>query len=231
MVNYENKVSIKWIVMCFSAEASFIVGGTLLAVGIATARKAIHKKDLPMAFIPLLFSIQQLIEGFLWLILADSSMQTTQHWLATIYGVFVGIIWPLFAPFAIYSMETGHQRRKIIAAMGAAGLVLAGYTLIGLINQPVSVEIINHSLYYKHDIEETQLLIILYLLATCLPFILSSFRHLYIAGGIITFGFLIAFFTFQQTFASVWCFFAAIASSLVYFHFVHRIREPLIAMH
>lgn len=215
--------------MCFSAEISFIVGGTLLATGTATIRKVIHRKDLPLAMIPFIFAIQQLIEGMIWLSLADDTPQSP-HWLSNTYGIFVGVIWPLFAPFAIYCTETNRLRRKIVATIGLAGIVLAAYTIIGIIAQPVTAEIVNHSIHYEHDVKAQQFVIVLYLLATCVPFMLTSYKHLYIAGFIITSGFFVAYFTFQQTFASVWCFFAAIASSLIYFHFVHRIKEPLLSL-
>jgi hypothetical protein len=214
--------------MCFSAEASFIVGGALLVVGVTTARKTIYQKELPIAMIPFIFAIQQLVEGFLWVSLTNNDTSQIPFWLSNIYGVFIGIIWPLFAPFAVYCAETNSKRRKIIASIGITGIGLAIYTVIGLIKQPIVAEIINHSINYKHDVANYQLVIVLYLLATCVPFIFSSYRHLSIAGITITIGFFLAYLTFLETFASVWCFFAAIASALIYFFFVHRIKEPLI---
>jgi len=214
--------------MCFSAEASFIVGGALLIVSTATIRKTIHKKDLPIALIPLIFAMQQMIEGLLWVSLTSNDTSQAQFWLSNIYGVFIGIIWPLFAPFAVYCAEIDSKRRKIIASIGMAGLGLALYTIIGLVDQPIVAEITHYSINYKHDVGGYQLVIVLYLLATCVPFIFSSYKHLYIAGIVIMAGFFVTYFTFQQTFASVWCFFAAIASALIYFHFVRRVKNPLI---
>ncbi len=214
--------------MCFSAEASFIVSGTLLVIGVTTVRKTIYQKDLPIAIIPFIFAIQQLVEGLLWVSLSNNDTSQIPFWLSNIYGVFIGIIWPLFAPFAVYCAETDSKRRKIIASIGMAGLGLAIYTGIGLANEPIIAEIINHSINYKHHVGVYQLVIVLYLLATCVPFIFSSYKHLYSAGIIITLGFFVAYVTFLETFASVWCFFAAIASALIYFHFVHRVKNPLI---
>lgn len=216
--------------MCFSAEASFIVGGTLLIVGISTIRKTVYSKDYPVALIPLIFALQQFVEGLLWLTLAHSDTSQSQFWLSNIYGVFIGIIWPLFAPYAVYSAETDDLRKRIIAAIGLAGAGLAIYTAIGLADEPISAEIIHHSINYKHHVSSYQLVIVLYLLATCAPFIFSSYKHLYIAGIIIAMGFFAAYFIYLETFASVWCFFAAIASALIYFYFVHRIKKPLIPL-
>jgi len=216
--------------MCFSAEASFIVSGSLLVVGVATIRKTIYPKDFPVALIPFIFAVQQLVEGLLWVTLAHSDASQSQFWLSNIYGVFIGIIWPLFAPFAVYYAETDNLRKKIIATIGLAGAGLAIYTVIGLANEPIIAEIIHHSINYKHHVSSYQLVIVLYLLATCVPFIFSSYKHLSSAGIIITIGFFIAYFTYLETFASVWCFFAAVASTLIYFYFIHRVKKPLIPL-
>jgi len=53
--------------MCFSATASFIAGVSLLVLGVATVKKAKRKAEIPFAMIPLLFGVQQIIEGMLWL--------------------------------------------------------------------------------------------------------------------------------------------------------------------
>ena len=56
--------------MCFSASASFGLGITLSAIGAA----CIKRINTPTAYffgsIPLIFAIQQLSEGFLWLALS-----------------------------------------------------------------------------------------------------------------------------------------------------------------
>ena len=143
--------------MCFSAEASFIVGGALLVVGVTTARKTIYQKELPIAMIPFIFAIQQLVEGFLWVSLINNDTSQIPFWLSNIYGVFIGIIWPLFVPFAVYCAETNSKRRKIIASIGIAGIGLAIYTAIGILKQPIIAEIINHSINYKHDVAGYQL--------------------------------------------------------------------------
>ena len=53
--------------MCFSASASFIAGTSLSAVGVAALRNTKARSEQPLAAIPLLFGIQQLAEGVIWL--------------------------------------------------------------------------------------------------------------------------------------------------------------------
>jgi len=215
--------------MCFSAEASFIVGGTLLIVGAATIKKIRYKKDILIAFIPLMFAVQQITEGFLWVSLANNLL-SAQFWLSNIYGIFIGVIWPVYAPFSVYSAEVNAKRRKIIASIIIVGLGLAAYTLAGLTSQPITAQVINHSIHYEHDVAAYQFVIVMYLLATCVPFIFSSYRHLYVAGFVITLGFFVAYFVYRETFASIWCFYAAIASGLIYLYFTRRLNKPLIPL-
>jgi len=49
--------------MCFSATASFSAGAILLGLGTLTLKSARRPRELVLAAIPLLFAIQQLIEG------------------------------------------------------------------------------------------------------------------------------------------------------------------------
>ncbi|HBZ30240.1 MAG TPA: hypothetical protein DEO56_06540, partial [Nitrosomonas nitrosa] len=109
----------------FSAEASFVVSGTLLVVGAGAIRKVNDKKDVFIACIPLLFAFQQLTEGLLWLTLESGEEPPMQFWLANLYGIFIGVVWPFYAPFAIYQGEMDKSVRKVVASMMVAGISLA----------------------------------------------------------------------------------------------------------
>ncbi|SDY36051.1 DUF6629 family protein [Nitrosomonas sp. Nm58] len=202
--------------MCFSAEASFIASGVLVAVGVSAVRKVRDRKDIFIAFIPLIFALQQLAEGVLWIVLEHGEMPQGQLWLANLYGIFIGVIWPFYAPFAIHQGETDNRARKVMISMIVVGLGLAAYTIAGLINEPIMVYIVNNNMRYVHEVEGQQFVLVMYLFATCVPFILSSDRGLNITGIVISLGFFVAFYAYRETFASIWCFFAAVASALIY---------------
>ena len=57
--------------MCFSATASFTAGALLIALGSVTVSLAAAPRERPFAAIPLLFGLQQLIEGGIWLSLQN----------------------------------------------------------------------------------------------------------------------------------------------------------------
>ena|SRR5690554_4072183 len=84
--------------MCFSAEASFIAGAALTVIGVATIKKTTHKSQLWFASIPLVFGVQQLAEGVLWLTLPDPEMIQIQRVATYIFIFFAQIICLLLFP-------------------------------------------------------------------------------------------------------------------------------------
>ena len=59
--------------MCFSATASFSAASITAVIGIATLRQVKHPRELLLAAMPLLFAVQQAIEGALWVSLPAGS--------------------------------------------------------------------------------------------------------------------------------------------------------------
>ena len=55
--------------MCFSATASFAAGIGLTGLGLVTVWRVPEPRQRPFAALPLLFGLQQLTEGALWLAL------------------------------------------------------------------------------------------------------------------------------------------------------------------
>lgn len=50
-----------------------------------------------------------------------------------------------------------------------AGVGLAAYTIIGMIHEPIVASIINHSIHYAHKVEGQEIVLGMYLFATCAP--------------------------------------------------------------
>ena len=85
--------------MCFSATASFSAGALLLGVGAVTLKSARRPCEWPFAAIPLLFAIQQLIEGVIWLTFsADTPLLNTV--MTHVYSFFSHVLWPIYLPLA-----------------------------------------------------------------------------------------------------------------------------------
>ena len=93
------------------------------------------------------------------------------------------------------------------------------YMLSRLIENPPPVAICGRSLDYGGSENALSWQSFLYLLCTCVPLLLSSSGPIRRFGAVVVAGFLISVTTYFATFISVWCFFAAAGSALLYFYF------------
>ena len=211
--------------MCFSSTASFIASSGLALVGVATLKNTTHTHERFFAAIPLAFSAQQAIEGFLWLILTHGGYEDAQHVLTFFYAVFVGIIWPILVPTSIYFIEPDKKRKTYLAWVISLGVGFAIYTAVTLFFYGVTAQIANDCIFYQSPSPTGIELLLFYLIATCAGFFISSVNHFKSLGVFFVTSFVIAYYFYTLNFISVWCFFAAIISCLIYLHF-----KPSIAL-
>ena len=102
--------------MCFSAPASFTAAAVLLGLGTVTMRRARSRRELPYAAIPLLFGVQQLLEGMLWLTFPDRAPLLNVA-LTHLYSFFSHVLWPIYVPLAALALEIGWQQREAVTAL------------------------------------------------------------------------------------------------------------------
>jgi len=203
--------------MCFSATASFVVGGALTAVGVVTLTKARNKKELPFAAIPLIFGIQQIVEGFVWLSFGwDPGIL---HVIASyLYFMFATIWWPVFLPFAILFIEPIPWRSRIMWVLELAGIAVGLRFIYFMFTSPVTSSVVNECIRYSYPASYQYTFTALYIAVVCISCLLSS-KKIIRLFGILTFLSLVAAYTiYTETFVSVWCFFAAVLSFIVYLY-------------
>jgi len=204
--------------MCFSATASFTAGTALSAVGGMTVHKSRGKLELPLALVPLLFGVQQLSEGVLWLSLGHG-LPLLALWAMYIFTAFSHVVWPIFVPFAILLVETRRWRRSTIGVFQILGLGVGLYLLYFIVRFPVSAHIHNNSISYDSPHFYILAVVVAYLSATCVSGLFSSHRCINIFGVLAFTLAVVAYEISATTFVSVWCFYAAVLSLLVYVHF------------
>ena len=193
-----------------------MAGGVLSATGVATLAKAKTKKEIPFAAIPLLFGVQQTIEGALWISFGS------QFWnVAMTYGysIFSHVLWPILIPCAVLLIEPDQARGRILRGFVAVGLLIGLYLLYSIIVDPVTSRIVNHSIVYDSPYLYPTVSLILYLFAVCGSCFMSSHGIVRMFGALIFLAFLVSDWFYPTSFFSVWCFFAAILSVLVYGYF------------
>lgn len=206
--------------MCFSATASFIAGISLSVFGVVTVKMAKRKEKIPFAMIPLLFGMQQLIEGMLWLSF-QHDMRMLNVSMTYLFILFSHVLWPVFVPFAIGLVEIVPWRIKAILAFRYIGGAVGLYLLYFIVRFPITSEIHGHVVYIFPDFHKPPILV-LYVAATCVSAFFSSHRFINIFGILALILFFVAYWFYTAAFFSVWCFFAAILSFLIYLHFKYE---------
>jgi hypothetical protein len=98
--------------MCFSASASFGAGALLVVIGVASLKKTHHHSQYLFAGIPLIFGIQQIAEGVLWLTLRNEDALNLQIISTYVFLFFAQIVWPVWVPTAILLLE--HKMNRSI---------------------------------------------------------------------------------------------------------------------
>ena len=210
--------------MCFSATASFSAAAVLLGIGTLTLRTSLasHRpRDLPFAAIPLLFALQQLIEGVIWLTFrADAPLLNSV--MTHVYSFFSHVLWPIYVPVAVVLMEPAGWRRRGLLAFVAAGAAVGAYLLYVLLAFPVVSRPTGQHIEYVSPHFFAAVTMTAYLLSTALSPLLSSHRMVLVFGVLALASFGAAYAFYATWFISVWCFFAALLSAVVYLHVVRR---------
>jgi hypothetical protein len=204
--------------LCFSATASFTAGTALSAVGAVTVHKSRGRSELPLALVPLLFGVQQLAEGALWLSLRRN-LPMVQSWATYIFSLFSHVVWPMFVPFAILLVETSRRRKSAIKIFQVLGISVGLYLFFFLVRFGVTAHVHRRSIFYDSPHFYILAVLVIYLGATCLSGLFSSHRCINAFGVL---AFVLAIVAYQvsvTTFVSVWCFYAAVLSLLIFFHF------------
>ena len=202
--------------MCFSPSASFIAGLSLTAIGALTLKRVTQKREIPFALIPLLFGIQQIIEGLLWLSFRfDAPLLNA----ATTYSfsVFSHSVWPIFVPFSVGLLEVVPWRRRVIFAFQIIGLGIGLYLLYFIVRYPITAVAGEHIVYVSpHFLQAPAML--LYLAATCVVSFFSSQRLVKVFGASALLLFFVAYWFYTAALFSVWCFFSAVLSAIIYLY-------------
>lgn len=212
--------------MCFSAEASFAGGAIISAIGIATVRKVHKPSQIVFACIPLFFGFQQIIEGVVWLTIPSVEYIALQKLVMFIFLIMALVLWPMMIPFSVLHMEESKKRKKYLYALLIMGGILSSYYAYCLVAYNVIPVIMGFHIQYNNNFPKSLAMasFIIYLIVTITPLYISSVKRTHLMGALMTLSCLITGIFFSQYLTSVWCFFAALLSGVVYW-ILHDIRK------
>lgn len=173
--------------------------------------------------LPILFGLQQTIEGGIWLSLQAGEAEAAQR-LALGFLLFSHLFWLGWMPYSAYLTESSPRLRRAFLLIVLVGLLLGAAMYLTLLNNPawVSVSIVGHAIDYELKFisdayVSQQMVTVLYLLVILVPLMLSSDQYHRSLGLLVFMSGLGAWLFFDWVFVSLWCYFAAIVSLYIFF--------------
>lgn len=202
--------------MCFSEKASFTAAVILTLISLPSFRIASKTPErYALAAIPLFFGLQQAAEGVEWLHFKGlwGSAQTAEA-ARDLFLLIAYVLWPIWIPLSLWLAE--RQRTKpFLTALLLGGTTLASYNAWHLLALPVSAQAIHNSIQYNVSTFDNEIFV--YAAVVTIPWFFSSLEGTKPQGLLIAFGLFIAYWIYTSTMASVWCFFSACVSIMIFY--------------
>lgn len=211
--------------MCFSAAASFTGGAIISSIGLLSIRSNKDPSNRLFAAIPFVFGIQQIAEGFVWMALQSAGNDIMLIIAKDIFVITAVIIWPTLVPLSVLLMERSEKRRSIIKILLAIGVAVSVSHVIAMMIFNVNAQIDGYHILYSMDTPGFLAFItsIAYVFATVPALFISSAKKVYLFGMIVVMAYIVTQYFFSQYLISVWCFFAALASAVIWW----IVKEPV----
>lgn len=205
--------------MCFSAEASFGVSVVLAGGGVAALKSVRQPSQVLFAGIPLVFAVQQFTEGLIWLMVGRPEYAAQQKVLAYIFLVLAEVLWPVIVPLAVYWMEPDDKKKRLGRYLVLAGICPGLYYAQSLTFGAYYLEAARYHIRYQNVTPGTMgvLFAIMYGIAIIVPLLISSVKGMFWIGLLVLLSMIGTLLFFGPYLTSVWCFFAAVISVLIYF--------------
>ena len=215
--------------MCFSATASFAAAAVLIPAGIYSIKKSseLSQPYWALAMLPLLFGLQQLLEGGVWLSVRAGEAGYARA-LALGFLLFSHVFWLAWVPYSSYLTELSPRLRRAFLLITFFGVLFGVSMYVPLLfNEDwLTVSIVKHSIDYQLEFifdpfVSQRLVTAVYATVILVPLMLSSDSYHRMLGVLILLSSLVTGVFFSWVFVSVWCYFAALISIYI-FYMVYR---------
>lgn len=202
--------------MCWSPTADLIAGSAITAVGALCVANVRRGRDLPLAALPALLGVHQLIESVVWRNAANAGGTHAVGGTAVLlWAVIAYPLLPAFVPLAVLSAASYWSRFRIapFALVGLATSAALGYVLAA---GPVTAQPVGHTMRYGiHAIPVGALVVVGYLVATIGALLASDQPEIRLLGLVVAVGALVCYALWRAQFVSTWCALAAVVSALI----------------
>jgi len=199
------------------------MGAVVTGIGLVGIGVSRNRHDVPLAALPVLLGAHQLVESRIWHASAGpgSALRGTA---VTVWTLVAFVVLPLFVPAAmLYAERRRHRVQYFAAVCGVPVAVLMSIE----VSRGAEATDHGHVLTYGAGDGVALLPVVLglYLVATCLPFLASQERTLREVGIGLVVGAGAATVANVAAFASIWCALAALVSVLIVRRTVHASRH------
>jgi hypothetical protein len=167
----------------------------------------------------MLFAVHQFTEGLVWLGLDGRINRLALDHVGFLFMLYAQALVPLLIPIAVALMEPAGSRRKAIIALCCIGGLVWAWNAYGLVFYPSQVVLDHHSIAYHNPLTRNLPVSGLYIIATCGALMLSTHRVVRLYGVLNVVALTLVQFLREYAFTSVWCFYAAIMSIIIYWQF------------
>jgi len=204
--------------VCFSPEADVIAGVVVGAVGIDALRRVDDRRYLALAAVPLVLAAHLLVEAVAWWGLEGSVSPAAGDLAVSVYLIIALGVVPVLVPYAVMRSESDSQRRKRMFPLVAVGIGVSIVLLFGMATNPHGATIGGRYLAYHTVDPGYGLTAGFYVVAVCVPFLMSSHRRLVIFGVANVVAFILLSVLMSRGLISLWCFWAAVSSVVIAQH-------------
>lgn len=210
--------------MCFSPEVDVAAGLLVGVVAVDCLRHTRRPAEVPLALLPLVFAVHQLVEAFVWWGLegdVSTSVGRAAEWvyLAIAFGLL-----PVLVPLAVEALEPATRRHRM-ALFVALGGVVATLLMVAVVRGPILTRIEGYHVDYRVDLWQGGLLVLLYVLATCGSLLVSVHSHVRAFGIANLAAVAVLAWLNQSAFISLWCAWAALTSGAIALHLRYAGRD------
>jgi hypothetical protein len=205
--------------MCFSPEGDIVGGVVVTAIGVDALRNLHHRNDhLALAALPLVLGFHQIDEAFVWWGLQGVTPAGLGRFATWIYLVIAFVVLPILVPVVVMLLEPTARRKWRMAPFLAIGAGVSTVLLETMLRNDPTVVLGRYHLAYSVGLQHGIVIIGFYIVATCGSMLASGFRDIVVFGLANVVAVAILARLSADGFASLWCFYAAIACGAILLH-------------
>ncbi|MGH9277582.1 MAG: DUF6629 family protein [Acidimicrobiales bacterium] len=195
------------------AAAAVVVG----AIAVDAVRHVGERAELPLAALPVILAVHQLIEVVVWWGI-DGTVASAIGVAAVYAYLLVAFGLPLLVPSAVIALEPDADRRRLMARLAVIGALVALVLLTNVVTGPVSAADGGFYVDYHARLFHGTTLTVIYVVATLGCCLASSHRFIVVFGLVNLVGVLALGWLTLRGFVSLWCAWAAVTSLIIAMH-------------